>query len=403
MTEAAALPTRPSLRDELRPIPLLGFTFIFCVFTASNFLFKAWYIATALALAATGVCVAAGALCTRGIMRTLAPTIAYFLVLLSTIVWAAYPHEVVRWVAIDSIEIAVVALAFLAARNSTPRKCMLAMFVIVIPSYVVAAVMYVANPNVTRLADLALPLMPMVIVFAWAYLSIAEKKWPAVVAMSLAFALLLAARSRTPIAGSIIGSALCALAYSRNALHVLKRMIAAGLAAAAVVGVLLIFAPTRAMLLTTYVRITYEDVVWGDLYIRAEQRDSERDLINEYTLRMYHQHFPQGIGYMNFMQHFRDQYGPEANLHNMYSTWVVEGGWTTIIAVLTLFVMQIAWLRRGIKYAPSHDWRAFMQAVAILWFIHLLMGLLHQVHQSPPFWMLFGLGGAGAAEARERG
>lgn len=389
---------------QSRDVPLIAATAVLWASICSTHLYKTWYIAAAIAVVTVLVAVFAGHVDTRGLGRAMLPVLAYFALLLLTAAWAAYPRETLRWVAIDSIEIVVFALFFLAARNSTPHAIACAIATLAIPAVIWTIVDYHAVPFVQRLASYSYALLPIVIAFAAAGASMSRRKWPFVLAMLACAALLLISRHRAGMAAALLTGGVSLVAFS-DTWRVAMRRAAAALAALVVIALLLAaFPATRPMVLTSFLRVMrvlpdgplHDEVAQYDREIRAtpywHQVRRRSDIGDRARTRavaraLAPSALPLGIGYMNFQRHVEKTQHVPLSLHNMYAAWYLEGG----VAVLLLAIVCLGRVLAGVW---RHARDAYGMALLVSLIATLLTGIFHQQHQRPALWMLLALGAA---------
>lgn len=387
--------------SDLRSVPIIGATALLWAYILSIFVYKTWYITTAVVTVMIAMAVAAGAIRTRGVVSASWPVFLYFGVLLAGAGWALYPANTFLWVAIDSIEIVVFVIFFVVGRNSRPSSIGAALMTTIIPAVVISVVMYRLDPTVSRLAHYALPLLAVSVPFIWLFGMERGKRWHATLTLAVLFALLLAARSRAPLAAAGVAAALSMFTFRRSLIDLFRRVALVALVATVVVGGLLAVRVTRPLVVTTFVRFAHVSVAWGDLYIEAEPVDPVRREINKLALALTTEIFPRGIGYMNFISYFNEANGYEVNLHSMYESWLTEGGLACVLVVALIAWRHIAGLGAVIRRAPTREARMYAQACLIASLAVALLGFFHQMHQTPVFWMVLGLGSAAARQTKE--
>jgi hypothetical protein len=358
-----------------------------------------------------------GCLRLRGLVSATLPVAGYFALLLSTAVWAVEPFETFRWVAIDSIEMVVFMLFFLAGRNSSGSMIALALISILIPTAVMTALTYWMDPLATRFAGYSLALLPMTMAFSAAGAVVSRRKWPWLLAMCAVVAFLLISRSRSPLAAAMLAAVLSVIVFGRNPMD-RARKAAAGVAVLAALMILLALLPvTRPLLLTTFVRATrllpaslekpflvLDEAVRETAYgrrIRPRGEISERALIAERSESLARESFPRGIGYMNFQLHFEKVYGFRFALHSMYWSWFLEGGVLVALYVFACGSWLLTRLWRALARSRpredlAHGWAILIGLAAVLF-----QGAFHQLHQSPSLWLLLGLAAAELRNARD--
>jgi hypothetical protein len=376
--------------------------FVIWTFVVSVYVYKSWYIAAALALTVVLLLGATGRLRTDGLLPALVPVLVYFAVLLAGALWAEFPDETILWVAIDSISIAVFTLFFIAGRNAPPGAIVTALSTICIPSVAIAALNYALEPWATRSAQYAVEVLPFITPFLCLRAATVRPRWPSLVALAATFAVLVVGRSRTPLGTAGLLTVLSVFAFRRSTRSALRDAFVYGTVIAALLGALLFFPVPRKLVVGMFVRLTHIGVDWGDLHIPPEPVNQERVDLTRISMDMLPHSLPFGIGYMNFTLYFEDVTGYRLPLHNMYMTWLLEGGVACVLVVLVLATMHVRSLRRYIRRGTAEQ-RGFGQACLLASLGLLPLGAFHQVHQMPALWMLLGLGAACGAEARRPG
>jgi hypothetical protein len=336
-----------------------------------------------------------GAVRADGLARALLPVLVYFAYLASTALWAADPATVLTWVAIDSIEIPVVALFYLWALNSSFRalcRSMVALLYVCVP---IAVALHLMDPEATRFGYRAVMLGPMVVPFCWLVWR-RERSVLALGAIVAILAMLLISRTRTPLAATLIALLASAWGTSKNPWEFVRGGVWAAGMVTVLSAVLLVLPYTRPFLAETVSRLTGLDVELGDTMIEAEPFDQVRWDVFTSALELWWKHQPLGMGYMNFMVWFEDNFGLEMPLHNSFQTWSLEGGVPCLAIVGWILWRYFRTLRLP---AAAGDADGTLQATALRCAMlgTLVIGLFHQPHQAP---MMFGLLGMAYAFAR---
>lgn len=386
-------------------MPLLLAAFVLWAYIFSSFAYKTWYVATAVALAAIAILIAKRAVRIDGLIRAAAPVALYFLWLLATALWAKYPRDVFTWLAIDLIELAVFLLFFLAGRNASAGSIITGLTSTVIPSVVVAAIMHAldrgGDPASVRVAPYALELLPMVIPFIVARSMTARVSWPYRLAIALVFGVLVLGRSRTPFATGGLMLILSVLVLREHGRSVLRELLLAGAIVIGTIGVLLAVPATRPPAVALYSRYLRADIAFGGVQVHAQKRDGTRPLLMRLSKELLPEAMPLGIGYMNMAGHSRNATGKSLSLHNMYMTFLLEGGLPCVAIVVFLAWRHGRALRLYVGAARTAEERGYGKAIIVASLGLLPMGMFHQVQQTPALWMLLGLGAACGAQARE--
>lgn len=390
---------RTSRLGGVRNVAIAAATFVIWTFVVSVYVYKTWYIAAALALTVVLLLSATGRLRTDGLLPALVPVLVYFAVLLAGVLWAEFPDETIRWVAIDSISIAVFVLFFIAGRNARPGTIMTALSTICIPSVAIAALNYALEPWATRSAQYAVGMLPFITPFLCLRAASARPRWPSLLALATAFGVLVVGRSRTPLGTACLLTALAIIAFRPSRRSALRDAFVYGTVIAAILGALLFVPVARKLVVGMFVRLTHIGVDWGDLHIPPDPVNQERVDLTRISMDMLPRRMPLGIGYMNFPLYFEDETGYRLSLHNVYMTWLLEGGAPCAMVVLVLATMHVRSLRRYVRRGTPEQ-RDFGRACLLASLGLLPLGAFHQVHQMPALWMLLGLGAACGAEAR---
>jgi hypothetical protein len=408
---------------RLQALPLAAVTAVLWAYICSTFEYKIWFIAAAIALVPVAAIAVTGRLRMRGFFLSTLPVLGYFGLLLAGSRGARFPSETVRWVLIDSIEIVIFALSYLAGLNSSGRAIALAITSVVIPTMAMATFEYFRNPFASRLAGYSLALMPLVMAFAWAGTILSRRKWPWVAAMTFVGGFLLINRSRAPLAAALLAVGLSAMAHGKGLRDRLRKLSMA-LAAMMAMALLLAAIPkTRPLIMTTFVRITQvlpasESGSLGGAAIEGLEQEirntryvaqtwprgqagarADIDVLSE---RLFLENFPAGLGYMNFPRYFDERAALKFSLHNMYMVWLLEGGALVAIYVLVFLVWLLAGMWRSLRGVTSAEDLAYGIAVLISAVTILLIGVVHQMHQSPALWLVLGLGAARCQDRYDR-
>jgi len=366
----------------------------------SGYVYKTWYIATAMATIVVVLGVLFGRIRTRGLLRRLLPVLAYFGALALTALWAAHPRTVVRWVVIDLIEVFIFALFFLFGKNLRPAAIIGFLIVLVVP--VVLSTFFYALTAVNPIERFGSPgtlLLPLLVPFQWMGWRWLKRKWWATVSMATGLAFVAISLSRTPIAVEALLIGLSVVAFSRDLVMLLRNVMIAVVAVVALITVLLLIPPTRALLITSYDRMLQKTVVYSSSGDVLEQ-DFERNRIREGFDRLLPQYFPRGIGYENFLDWYEAEYGYAVPLHSTFETWILEGGIACLLVVAILLGGHVARLNRVRRRSRDRLDRDFAKALLIATVDFLAFGLFHQVHQTPLMWMILGTSSGFARQAR---
>lgn len=408
-------------RLELAAIPLVAGTAVLWAHVCSTFMYRTWYIVAAIAAAMVIAVAATGRLRLRGLLPVTLPVAGYFALLWIGSKWAKYPAETTRWALIDSIEIVVFALFVLAGLNSPGRAIALAVVSVVIPAGLMASFEYLLNPYASRLAGYSLVLLPLIVAFAFSGVHLSWRKWPWALGMGMAGVLLLVGRSRAPLAAALLVAAFSLMFFGKGALDRIRKGLAAILVMIIIALVLAAIPRTRPMVMTTFFRLTQllppgsvpfggeaaitalENEIKGTHYVRQTMPRAEggiRKEIRDFSHRLLRENFPAGIGYMNFVPHFYERTAMTVSLHNMYMTWLLEGGVVVALYVFVFGALLLFGIVRSLRRDETLEDRAYGIALLLSAGAVLFVGGFHQLHQSPALWAMAGLGAARCVAVR---
>jgi hypothetical protein len=368
-------------------------------YVASWLVYKIWYVAAAAACALALLLAVATAIRVDGLAGALFPVLAYFSYLAVTSLWASYPEVTLTWVAIDSIELPVVALFYLWALNSPPRQLCWSMVALAYLCIPITVVLHVVDPEAERFGYRALGILPMLVPFCW-MLWRRERSVVAVLGIASILAMLLVSRSRTPLGAAVVGLLLCVWSTSTSRREFLRRGLLASAGVTVLAGLLFALPITRALMASTVSRLTYLDVDLGDTMIEAEAVDEVRWNVFFNGLALWWEHQPLGMGYMNFMAWFEVNFGNAMPLHNSLQTWALEGGLPCLAIVGWMLLRYFRVLAQPLGETDC-DARILASALRNAMVITLLTGLFHHPQQAPMLFALLGMGYAFARRYRE--
>jgi len=391
-TRSGIVPARGSLAIQRYVIAGLVAAYMISIYE-----FKTWYFVAGAALASTALLILLGQLRYRGVAAAVGPVCVYFFWLLSTALWANEPSATVWFATADSIAIAVAALFYLLALNQPGRvgDVFLAFVWLAVP---ISAYIFWRDPEASRSGGYAIAVLPFVPAFCWAEIARGRRPVRAALCLSMVFALLIFARSRTPILVAVFTTGLAVFAFSRGIFALLRRtLIAVGVLVLAF-GALVYFRPTRALALTTFSRFTHVDVDFGGVYVKSEiLSDPLRAELHKAAIHYGREYFFFGLGYHNFPPYFARYWSPigrEYTLHSMYETWWVEGGLVCLLIMTWIFCRSLRSLARAMRRSVDPEVRILARVVIIGILGAFVFGLFHQTQQNPMMYALIGIAAA---------
>jgi hypothetical protein len=220
--------------------------------------------------------------------------------------------------------------------------------------------------------------------------------------VGFALAVMLASQHKVALACALLGCVIVFLLYRRpprqwlteRQFYLLWMRRVIGIA-----GFVLVAALLFPYILLTFGRFIADQgvVTFMGFQIFGEGTDTVRSLIAERSIEILSDHFPQGMGYMNFYEYTgldadfvrTDRRGnvlEGLSLHNSYVSWALEGGFLVVLAVLLLFARTA----KRVHFIVQGD-RNF-GALLLAWIAGaLLLGFFHQLHQMMQFWGIIGL------------
>ncbi|HEV7764282.1 MAG TPA: hypothetical protein VGQ76_04710 [Thermoanaerobaculia bacterium] len=389
-----------------RSTPLLLAVFVLWAYIVSSYVYKTWYVAIAIALVTTAALILKGAIRVDGLPRATAPVALYFCWMLASALWARFPEEVYTWMAIDSIELGVFVLFFLAGCNATADQVISGLSSLVIPSVIIATIMHVfdrgLDPAFTRVAPYAVALLPMIVPFLVWRAKTAPPRWLYQLAIALTFAVLVIGRSRMQLAVGGLMLLMSVVAFRENVRAAFRELLIHGAIIVTTIAALAALPSTRTAVVAIASRYVRADITWGGVHVAAQKRDGVRPGLAVLSTDLLPEAMPLGIGYMNAVGYYKEAAGRPVSLHNMYMTFLLEGGLPCVAIILFLALRHGRALKIYIATAHTAEERGYGKALVLASLGVLPFGAFHQVQQTPTLWMLLGLGAACGVEVRNR-
>jgi hypothetical protein len=359
-------------------------------FVASEVIYKIWYIAAAIACCITLLLVVSGGLRIDGLVQALVPVLVYFLYLTIGSVWAAHARTTLTWVAIDAVELAIVALFYVWALNGSGRQICMAMMVLAFVCLPINVILSLTNQDAIRFGSRGLAVLPILVPFCWVAWQRYGSKL-ALPAIAVVLGMLFVSRSRTPLGAAVIGLGLSVLATSKNRREIVRSALWILLGLTCLLVILLAVPPTRPWLAWTFSRLLYRDIEIGDVVIEAEAIDEVRWAVFFAAIDVWWSQQPLGMGYMNFMLWFEQHFGIPMNLHMSLQTWAVEGGLPCLAIMVWIFARYFRLLSLPSSLDDA-DGEALALALGRAMVVILILGFFHQPHQAPAMYALLGMG-----------
>jgi hypothetical protein len=255
------------------------------------------------------------------------------------------------------------------------------------------------DPEFQRLGGHTIVFLPFIFLFCAARI-IQSFSIITFILMASCLLMLVISLSRTPLLISVVGFFLIlSTTPKRSRLKIFALIFSIFFTIALTI---ISFQPLKLLAARSFSRITYQDVTVGDQVIDAEMPDIIRWTIHKDSLSLYKSNWIFGIGYMNFMPWFGDEYnyskintrGKEVvgmNLHNTFMTWALEGGIPCVAIIFLILWKYFRILNKRIKQSEDIYERSYYKLLAISMICIFIRGLFHQIHQDPLFYIFIGI------------
>lgn len=363
--------------------------------------YRSWYFATAVAVVLVGLLLLGGMLERRGLLKAVGMISLYYFYLLLTALWAEYPETTIWWVTIELIFVVIFALFYLISKNYSVDR-MIDFFIYLIPPVVVIFIItYLIDPEAIRLGGNTLNILPILLLFCMLRLTVSFSVRN-IVLLAACLLMLLLGMSRTPLLVAGIGIILMTV-IATNQWTVRLKFAMAFMAIGFVLTItILMYHPLGLYAAKTLSRITYQDLMVGEQFIEAEEPDIIRWAVLADAFSLLKDNWLLGIGYMNFMPWFGERYDLAfytardieivgMNLHNSFQTWALEGGVPCLVIVALLLWKYFRILQRRIRQSENELEKSYYKTYIVAMICLLVLGIFHQPHQMPIFFILFGI------------
>ena len=364
-------------------------------------LYKSWYITTVFVCIFTGLLLFNNNIKTNGLVKSLGLILIYYSYLLLTAIWAEYPDVTIWFVATESIYVIIFALFYLLSINFAPDRIIDFFVYLVPPAILCFLITYIIDPEASRFGGYVLVLLPFIFLFC-VFRLIQSVSILNIVFITACLLMLVTGRSRAPLIIAGFGLLLMFMTKT-NPWRRLRKPILVFVMIGIVFIITIITVPQLKLFAAqTIVRITYQEMVVSDQVIEAEMPDEVRWRIYDDAFLLYKTNWLFGMGYMNFMPWFGDMYnfidenpkGKETvgmNLHNTFQTWALEGGLPCLCIVAMLLWKYFRILRRRIIQSNNDLEKSYYKLFVIGMVCSLVVGLFHQIHQTPMLFILLGI------------
>jgi hypothetical protein len=326
------------------------------------------------------------------------PIIIYFLFLLIGSLWALYPAQTIYYVTTDLIFV-IYSLIFvqfyrLLGTDGVHVICRN----IVILSLLGTIVQLYFLRDLTRIGA-GTPFLAVVIPFIINDSSLSKKK--SFFLITSAVCILLISMSRTVIIVALVNYLLVIFLYEKRFREKLAKVFKLFLVLGFVILIVLAFPFTRIFLLKTIIRFAGIDLISGNDFLVVEETDLLRISLLQEANKLYPSYWFQGMGYMNFMQWFGENFNITyvsfdtkkeiigSNLHNSFQSWALEGGVFCLLIVLIIFLKFYRLCYKDyMKNINKYFSILLISSLSSL----LLFGFFHQLHQALVFYMILTFG-----------
>lgn len=384
----------PAIAAKGQPLTFSGLYYWMCAavlwsYFVTIFVYKVWYFIVAAVCVLTLLLVVNGTLKTKGLVRHSLPVALFYGYATLTSLWAMRPDESLWWGWTTAIQLVVFLLFYLLALNCSLRQVSGFMVAVMLPSFVCMVILWWIEPNSERLGGRAPSLVATLLPFSLIRLKFSSRL-EGLVPFILGMGVLVLSMSRTPLMAGVFGVALAVVIVSDSLGQFLKLAGGFAVAAAISLGLLLSFETTRIFVAKTAVRALNEPMVVGDVVIQPEGEDWVRRALDEEVEQLIDTALPWGIGYMNFMHYFQQRYRFEMSLHNVYKAVPVELGLPGLAIAAWMFFNFFSAVWKCRARAQSREERAIYLGFAAAMACVMAIGIYHQSHQMPGFYVLAG-------------
>jgi len=326
------------------------------------------------------------------------PIIIYFLFLLIGSFWALYPKQTIYYITTDLIFVfySLIFVQFYRLLGADGVHVICRNIVILSLLGTIGQLIFLRD--LTRIGA-GIPFLAVVIPFIIKDSSLSKKK--SFFLVTSAVCLLLISMSRIVIIVALVNYLLMIFLFEKGfrqkVAEVLKMFFVLGF----MVLIVLAFPFTRIFLLKTIIRFTGIDLISGNDFLVVEESDLLRISLFQEATKLYPSYWFQGMGYMNFMQWFGENFNVTyesfdtkkeivgSNLHNSFQTWALEGGVFCLFIVLIIFLkFYRVCYKACIKNANKYFSILLISSLTSL----LLFAFFHQLHQALVFYMILTFG-----------
>lgn len=328
------------------------------------------------------------------------PLCIYFLYLIFSSLWALYPFQTLYYSFGDLIFLvnSVVIVRFFQVYKV---EGVYQLFHLITWMCILGTISQILiNPDLTRLGVGSIFLA---ISLPFIYRNSNFSKKYIYFLLTISVALLLVSMSRTVIIVGFLNFLLSIIFLEPGLANKFKRVFTLFFFTSMLAGLLVLIPDTRYFFLKTLVRFFNIDLYSINEMLIAEGEDYLRISLIEEAGRLYPSYWFQGMGYMNFMQWYGENFNITyesfdgkkeivgSNLHNSFQTWALEGGLFCLFIIGFLFFIFFRNCLSGLKSADLEIQKAKLLLLSSMLSL-FVFAFFHQLHQSLVFFIILSLG-----------
>lgn len=359
------------------------------IIIAPYFLYKTYYIATAIALFFTALLVLIGVLRTDSLLNSALPIILYFAYLFLTMLWAIYPWHAFIAALIDLIFLFVFCLFYIIGLNNSFSSIANIFILAAFPC--IPDVLFFSSISMEKFGRIGYGsiyyILPYAVPFCLWKIKV-TKGHRGFIALLLILALILISQSRTPILIAALTIPITIIFLTKNFRTFIAYFLKIGLALIICVGILLSFSETRSYLQESLLRFKGQKTEHLGMKINE---DYLRLAMLQEGLDMLVKVQPLGVGYENFRDLMEKRFGVVMAMHSTQFAWLLEGGIPLFIIGLYIIYRSLSNLFTVIKSSDDEREKDFYKVVMISMVGVIVHGFFHMAHRNPAFYILLGI------------
>jgi hypothetical protein len=326
------------------------------------------------------------------------PIVIYFFFLLFGSFWALYPTQTVYYFLTDIIFVfySLIFIQFLQIVGFDGVFVICRNIVMLCLIGTIGQLIFF--DDFTRIGA-GTPFLAVVIPFILKDPSLPKKK--IFFLITCATCILVISMSRVVIIVALVNYLLVIFFIEKSLWHRLAKVFKTILYLGIIFSIVLLIPYTRLFLLKTFIRFSGFDIVPGNEFLAVEDSDLLRISLSLEAAKLYPSYWFQGMGYMNFMQWYGENFNITyesfdgkkeivgSNLHSSFETWALEGG---VFCLFIIFIVFFKFYRICyIAYIKNINKEYSVLLISSLSSL-FLFAFFHQLHQALVFYMILAFG-----------